>query len=213
MAARPTDSRQPQHQGRGFLRFHALVRPSATTPTPTPTALLIQADHLHVPLQQLTPLSLRFLCRGSCALPSLEQPAPEPDIGGHRGRGAAVPVVSPAAGRCRRFKPRELDGFVFNALQDELVVDDVYLRVLVRDAERQRAVGGDGDARKVAAEAAGLGQGLALPSDLLVREGACEGCDAMTPTHPFSRGVCFVDLDVGPVAHRMILDCFRLGGI
>lgn len=78
-------------------------------------------------------------------------------------------MATPASGRCRRFKPRELDGFVFASLQDELVVDDVYLRVLVRDAERQRKAGGDGDARAAAAAANGLGQGLALPSDLLVR--------------------------------------------
>lgn len=96
----------------------------------------------------------------------------EMDIGGHRGRGAAVPVVSLASGRCRRFKPRELDGFVFASLQDELVVDDVYLRILVRDAERQRELGGDGDARKAAAASSGLGQGLSLPSDLLVRNQA-----------------------------------------
>lgn len=59
---------------------------------------------------------------------------------------------------------------MFNSLQDELVVDDVYLRILVRDAERQKAVGGDGDARKAAASMSGLGQGLTLPVDLLVRE-------------------------------------------
>lgn len=84
-----------------------------------------------------------------------------------------MPVVSLASGRCRRFKPRELDGFVFASLQDELVVDDVYLRVLVRDAERQKGLGLEdiGDARRAAAAAAtGLGQGLALPSDLLVRQ-------------------------------------------
>lgn len=69
----------------------------------------------------------------------------------------------------RRFKPKELDGFVFPSVQDELVVDDVYLRVLVRDAVCQKAAGGDGDARKVAAVGSGLGQGLSLPSDLLVR--------------------------------------------
>lgn len=94
----------------------------------------------------------------------------EMSAGGHRGRGAAVPVISPSAGRCRRFKPRELDGFVFASLQDELVVDDVYLRVLVLDAEKQRALGGDGDVRKAAAAKSGLGQGLALPMDLLVRK-------------------------------------------
>lgn len=93
----------------------------------------------------------------------------ELDYGGHRGRGAAVPVVSPASGRCRRFKPRELDGFVFASLQDELVVDDVYLRVLVVDAEKQRALGGDDDVRKAMAAKSGLGQGLSLPLDLLVR--------------------------------------------
>lgn len=97
------------------------------------------------------------------------QPAMEMDVGGYRGRGAAVPVVSSASGRCRRFKPRELDGFVFTSLQDELVVDDVYLRILVLDAQKQRAVGGNGDVRKAAAAATGLGQGLSLPSDLLVR--------------------------------------------
>eukprot|EP00752_Nemacystus_decipiens_P001840 g1774.t1 len=98
----------------------------------------------------------------------LKQPAPEPDIGGHRGRGAAVPVVTPASGRCRRFKPRELDGFVFASLQDELVVDDVYLRILVRDAERQGGSEDVAEARRAAAAAAtGLGQGLELPSDLL----------------------------------------------
>lgn len=77
--------------------------------------------------------------------------------------------VQPNSRRVRRFKPRELDGFVFPSLQDELVVDDVYLRVLVRDAVRQKNAGGDGDARKAAAVALGLGQGLTLPSDLLVR--------------------------------------------
>ncbi|CAM9212486.1 unnamed protein product, partial [Ectocarpus sp. 12 AP-2014] len=97
----------------------------------------------------------------------LKQPPAETNIGGHRGLGAAVPGVYPASGRCRRFKPRELDGFVFASLQDELVVDDVYLRVLVRDAERQREAGGDGDVRRTAAAASGLGQGLTLPSDLL----------------------------------------------
>lgn len=60
---------------------------------------------------------------------------------------------------------------MFASLQDELVVDDVYLRVLVRDAEKQREAGGDGDVRKAAAAASGLGQGLTLPSDLLVRNG------------------------------------------
>eukprot|EP00903_Cladosiphon_okamuranus_P008054 g7768.t1 len=98
----------------------------------------------------------------------LKQPAPDQDVGGHGGRGAAVPVVTTASGRCRRFKPRELDGFVFASLQDELVVDDVYLRILVRDAEKQRGLLEHiGDARRAAAAAAGLGQGLTLPSDLL----------------------------------------------
>ena len=91
-------------------------------------------------------------------------------MGGHRGRGAYTPATS--SRRCRRFKPNELDGFVFVQLRDELVVDDVYLRVLVRDAARERASSregeGGGDLRKVAAAAAGLGQGLELPSDLLV---------------------------------------------
>ena len=81
-----------------------------------------------------------------------------------------MPVVSYASGRCRRFKPRELDGFVFASLQDELVVDDVYLRILVRDADKHTGVEDIDDARRAAAAAAkGLGQGLELPSDLLVR--------------------------------------------
>lgn len=100
----------------------------------------------------------------------LSQSAPEEDGGGHRGRGAVTPITS--SRRCRRFKPKELDGFVFEKLRDELVVDDIYLRVLVRDAARERASAGEGEgghgSGKVAAAAAGLGQGLELPSDLLV---------------------------------------------
>lgn len=95
----------------------------------------------------------------------MQPPMPQ-DMGGHRGFSAAMPAPTPTAGRLRRFGPRELDSFVYPRLQDELVVDDVYLRVLVRDAVNNRDVGGDGDARKVAS---GLGQGLPLPSDLLVR--------------------------------------------
>lgn len=90
-----------------------------------------------------------------------------------------MPAVSLASGRCRRFKPRELDGFVFASLQDELVVDDVYLRILVRDAESRRGLEDIDEARRAAAAAAtGLGQGLTLPSDLLVRRIAplCVNC-------------------------------------
>lgn len=88
-------------------------------------------------------------------------------MGGHRGLGAALPPqhMLPGARRCRRFKPRELDGFVFPSLQDELVVDDVYLRVLVRDAVRSRGVGTE---KVLAGSGTGLGEGLALPGDLLV---------------------------------------------
>lgn len=85
---------------------------------------------------------------------------------GHRGPGAIVPA-QPAWGRLRRFQPNELNGFVFNALQDELVVDDVYIRVLVRDAQKER-VASDGEDRNKITEATGLGQGLPLPTDLLV---------------------------------------------
>lgn len=61
---------------------------------------------------------------------------------------------------------------MYTPLRDELVVDDVYLRVLVRDAAKQR---GMGDAKKISAAATGLGQGLPLPSDLLV-SAAIESC-------------------------------------
>lgn len=90
---------------------------------------------------------------------------------GHRGPGAYNPPL-PAAGRCRRFNPKELDGFIFSALTDELVVDDVYLRVLVRDAQRAKS-SGQGDYKAVSS-ATGLGQGIILPSDLLVRREGTE---------------------------------------
>lgn len=89
----------------------------------------------------------------------------EPDAGGHRGLGAAVPVaMTPISRRCRRFVPRELEGFVFPTLQDELVVDDVYLRVLVKEAVAAR---GSEAAKLQAGAGEGLGRGLALPTDLL----------------------------------------------
>lgn len=92
------------------------------------------------------------------------QPEDEPDEGGHRGPGAAT-LLPISSRRCRRFKPRELDGFVFPSLQDELVVDDVYLRVLVKEAWASRGT----EAAEVAAgSGSDLGRGLALPSDLLV---------------------------------------------
>lgn len=88
------------------------------------------------------------------------------DEGGHRGPGAAMPIMPSSMRRLRRFKPRELDGFVFPSLQDELVVDDVYLRVLVKEAI---AIRGTEAAQEPAGSGDGLGRGLALPSDLLVR--------------------------------------------
>lgn len=71
----------------------------------------------------------------------------------------------PSSRRYRRFKPRELDGFVFPSLQDELVVDDVYLRVLVKEA---CAVRGSEASQIPAGSGTELARGLALPSDLLV---------------------------------------------
>lgn len=96
------------------------------------------------------------------------------DEGGHRGPGAAMPIIPimpSSMRRLRRFKPRELDGFVFPSLQDELVVDDVYLRVLVKEAIVLR---GTEAAQEPAGSGDGLGQGLALPSDLLVRRPSCD---------------------------------------
>lgn len=96
----------------------------------------------------------------------LLQPEEEPDTGGHRGVGAALPTPTiTGSRRPRRFKPRELDSFVFSSLGDELVVDDVYLRILVRDGQGLR---GSGKEKEVAGSGTDLGQGLQLPGDLLV---------------------------------------------
>lgn len=57
---------------------------------------------------------------------------------------------------------------MFPSLVDELVVDEVYLRVLVRDAQDLRGSGREGE---LAGAGSGLGQGLELPGDLLVSRG------------------------------------------
>ena len=90
---------------------------------------------------------------------------------GHRGPGAVMPP-QPAWGRLRRFQPHELNGFIYKGLQDELVVDDVYIRVLVRDAEREKAMASSAESSQIVTvtPATGLGQGLPLPADLLVSE-------------------------------------------
>lgn len=54
---------------------------------------------------------------------------------------------------------------MFPSLVDELVVDEVYLRVLVRDAQDLRGSGREGE---LAGAGSGLGEGLELPGDLLV---------------------------------------------